>query len=128
MLLQFERIFLQLLRRGFLNVMLLIELKRLSQDLNKLNDHCCDSRRGGGTALLVKDSLQVKKVDAGEETSFEYFKWAVNCGCYKLKILIIYRIPHSAKHPMTTNTFLDVFTSYLESVITSSELLLPAGF
>ena len=38
----------------------------------KLIDHCRDGRWGGGTALLVKDSLQVKKVDAGEKTLFEY--------------------------------------------------------
>ena len=31
----------------------------------KLIEHCRDGRRGGGTALLVKDSLQVKKIDAG---------------------------------------------------------------
>ena len=31
----------------------------------KLIDHTRDGRSGGGTALLVKDSLHVKKVDAG---------------------------------------------------------------
>ena len=41
----------------------------------KLIDHTRDGRRGGGTTLLVllvKDSLYVKKVDAGEKSSSEY--------------------------------------------------------
>ena len=66
-------------------------------------------------------------MDAVEKTSFEYSELIVNCGSLKLKILIIYRIPYSTKHPITRCTFFDEFTSYLESVIMSSELLLITG-
>ena len=38
--------------------------------------------------------------------------------------MIIYRILYSIKRPMTTSTFFEEFTGYLESVIMSSELLL----
>ena len=41
----------------------------------KLFDHIRDGRTGGGTALLVRDSLPAKKVDAGEKSSFEYSEW-----------------------------------------------------
>ena len=41
--------------------------------------------------------------------------------------MIIYRIPYSIKHPITASTFFEEFTSYLESVIMSSELLLITG-
>ena len=51
----------------------------------------------------------------------------MDCGSRKLKILIIYRIPYSIKHPITTITFFEEFTNYLESVIMSSELLLITG-
>ena len=53
--------------------------------------------------------------------------WIVDCGSCKLKIIIIYRIPYSIKHPITTCTFFEGFTNYLESVIMSSELLLITG-
>ena len=66
----------------------------------KLFDKCRTGRRGGGTALIVRDSLSVKKVDAGEKTSFEFSDWIVDCGCRKLRILIIYRIPYSPEHPV----------------------------
>ena len=90
----------------------------------KLLDHIRDGRTGGGTALLVRDSIPEKKADAGEETSFEYSERIVDCGFRKVKIMMIYRIPYSIKHPITTNTFFEEFTSYLESVIMSSEILL----
>ena len=41
--------------------------------------------------------------------------------------MIIYRIPYSIKHPITTSTFFEEFTGYLESVIMSSGLLLITG-
>ena len=41
--------------------------------------------------------------------------------------MIIYRIPYSIKHPITTSTFFEGFTSYFESEIKSSELLLITG-
>ena len=41
--------------------------------------------------------------------------------------MIIYRIPYSIKHPITTSTFFEEFTGFLESVIMSSELLLITG-
>ena len=42
-------------------------------------------------------------------------------------ILIIYRIPYSSKDPVTTATFSEEFTSYLESFIMSLESLLITG-
>ena len=39
-------------------------------------------------------------------------------------ILIIYRIPYSSKDPVTTATFSEEFTTYLESFIMSLEPLL----
>ena len=93
----------------------------------KLFDKCRTGRRGGGTALIVRDSLIVKKVDAGEKTSFEFSDWIVDCGYRKLRILIIYRIPYSPEHPVSTGAFFNEFTAYLESVVMSSEPLLITG-
>ena len=42
-------------------------------------------------------------------------------------ILIIYRIPYSSKDPVTTATFSEEFTTYLESFIMPLEPLLITG-
>ncbi|XP_078372669.1 uncharacterized protein LOC144656313 [Oculina patagonica] len=39
------------------------------------NDHPRVGRRGGGTGLVYRDSLDVKKVAAGEKESFEFSEW-----------------------------------------------------
>ena len=96
-----------------------IELKRLHLDLK-----CRTGRSGDGTALIVRESLHVKKVDAGEKTSFEFLDWIVDCGSRKLRILIIYRILYSPDHPVSTGAFFDEFTAYLKSVVMLSEPLL----
>ena len=51
----------------------------------------------------------------------------MDCGSCKLVILIIYRIPYSSKDPVTTATFSEEFTTYLESFIMSLEPLLITG-
>ena len=56
----------------------------------KLLDHIRDGRTGGGTALLVRDSLPAKRADAGEKTSFEYSECIVDCGSRRLKIMSYY--------------------------------------
>ena len=40
-------------------------------------DHCRDDRRGGGIGLICRDSLRVKKVEAGVKDSFEFTEWTV---------------------------------------------------
>lgn len=58
-----------------------------------LLDHSRNGRRGGGTALVYRNSLTVKKIDAGEKTSFEFSEWTVQSASYNLRIIVIYRPP-----------------------------------
>ena len=51
----------------------------------------------------------------------------MDCGSCKFMFLIIYRIPYSSKDPVTTATFSEEFTTYLESFIMSLEPLLITG-
>ena len=42
--------------------------------------HCpCADRRGGGTVLLYRDGLDVKKVFSAERSSFEVSEWLHPC-------------------------------------------------
>ena len=48
-------------------------------------------------------------------------------GSNSLRIVVIYHIPYSQTHPVTTSVFFDEFTTYLESIIMSPEPLLITG-
>ena len=90
-------------------------------------DHGRDSRRGGGTGLFYRDSLNVIKVEAAELHSFEYSEWIINIGSQRTRLVIIYRPPYSAAHPVTVSTFLCEFAGMLESLVLSIEPLLITG-
>ena len=79
-------------------------------------------RSGGGTEIMYRDSLNVKRIDGGEHESFEFFEWMVS-GRFKKKfrIVIIYRPPYSEDHPVTALTFCSEFANYMESVLLSKE-------
>ena len=53
-------------------------------------DHPRLGRRGGGTGLAYRDSLGIKKVDAGEKESFEFSEWTVTLSSsHNLRVVII---------------------------------------
>ena len=49
----------------------------LSPNGYKIVDHPRTGRAGGGTALIFRDSLKVKKADSGQKDSFEFSGWIV---------------------------------------------------
>ena len=93
----------------------------------KLFEHQRVGRTGGGIALLLNEAIDVRKVDSGERRSFEFGEWILKHGSSKLRLIVIYRIPYSAAHPVSTSVFLDEFPAYSESVVMSPEPLLIAG-
>ena len=87
--------------------------------------HCPRAdRRGGGTALLYRDGLDVNKVFSSEGSSFEVSKWLVVFGSVRLRVVIVYRPTYSAQHPVTTSVFFHELSVYLESLVMCNELLL----
>ena len=93
----------------------------------KLLDHSRKGRTGGGTALLFNDNIDVRDTNSGEVTSFEFSECLLQYDSTKLRVIIIYRTPYSAAHPVTTSVFLEEFSNYLETVILYSEPLLITG-
>ena len=75
-------------------------------------DHSRTGRRGGGTALVYRNSLTVKKIGAGEKTSFEFSEWTVQSASHNLRIIVIYRPPYSDEHRVTMSTFFAEFADY----------------
>ena len=100
----------------------------LCPDGYKLLDHGRDGRRGGGTALIFRDSLSVKKVDAGAKVSFEFSEWTVQSVSHDFRVVILYRSqadPDVRKIPIST--FFSEFSDYLETVVLCKEHLLIGG-
>ena len=89
----------------------------------KLFEHQRVGRIGGGIALLLNEVIDVQKVNCGERRSFEFGEWILKHGSSKLRVIVIYRIPYSAAHPVSTSVFLDEFSAYLESVMSPEPFL-----
>lgn len=71
------------------------------------------NRIGGGTAILVRDTFNVKKCRTTIIKSFEYSDWIVVSYSFKMRLVVIYRLPYSATHPVTTSAFISEFSELL---------------
>ena len=89
--------------------------------------HNRSGRKGGGTGLLFKENIGVKKTDASEKTSFELSEWSPSSNSFWARLSFIYRPPYSSQHPVTLNTFMDEFATYLESIILVPEPPIVTG-
>ena len=93
-----------------------------------LLDHTRKKRRGGGTALLFRDSVCVHKIDAGNRTSYEFSEWLIYLtSAEKMRVTVVYRPPYSGEHKVPTSVFFDEFSAYLESLLLCKERLLICG-
>ena len=90
--------------------------------------HCPSAdRAGGGTAFLFKDSFNLRQFAAGEKSSFEFSEYLINASSFQFRVVIIYRIPCSAVHPITSSTFFLEFRDYLYSLLLSKVPLCISG-
>ena len=94
----------------------------------KLLDHPRGNRRGGGTALLYKEFLCVKKVDAGSKSSYEFSEFVISSSsARKLRLVIIYHPPYLSKHKVSSSVFFTKFSNYMESLLLCKEPLIICG-
>ena len=84
-------------------------------------------RRGGGTASLVKEYINVRNVSYDEKTSFEASEWLDSFRSTPVHSLIVYRPPYSEDYPITAGVFFHKFAEYLESVVMSRDKLQKTG-
>ena len=56
----------------------------------KISDRPRTGRRGGGVALIYRDSLSVRRIDAGEKESFEYSEWTISSPSLNLRLVLLY--------------------------------------
>ena len=93
-----------------------------------LEDYRMD-RRGGGTGVIYRQSLDLRKVDSGisGKNSYEFSEWVIKSPSHNLRVVVIYRPPYSSEHPVPLSVFLTDFSDYLESLCLCKEQLLITG-
>lgn len=74
-------------------------------------------RVGGGTALLYKESFNIRQIAAGEKSSFEFSEYVIDTSSFQFRLVMLYRVPYSAVHPITSSTFFLEFSDYLDSLL-----------
>ena len=82
------------------------------------------NRPGGGIELVHKANLKVQTVQSGEQSSFEA---TVTSESNSIRLLLVYRIPYSANHPVSSSVFFEEFAAYLETTLLIPDRLLIAG-
>jgi hypothetical protein len=68
-------------------------------------DHSRTDRTGGGTGVLVRDSLQIEKFRASNLVSFEYSEWIIVSGSFRLRLVVMYGPPYAPSHAVTAIVF-----------------------
>jgi hypothetical protein len=85
------------------------------------------SGKGGGVALVYRDTLSVDVQKRPQYTSFETIEALVSTGNDCVRLVNIYRPPSSSKHGQCSSVFLDEFSTYIDSMSTMSGRLLGTG-
>ena len=86
--------------------------------------------RGGGLALVHKDTLDSKLIDKGQLHTFEYAHWSVIGPKMALSLLAVYHPPPSANHKHTINEFITEFVNFLADKLVNfvGDLIIAGDF
>ena len=78
-----------------------------------------NGRRGGGVALIHKNTIKLKRNTTLNFTQFEHMKCTAICDNKSILINLIYRPPPSQQNQFNTSTFLGEFADLLSQTITT---------
>ena len=84
-------------------------------------------RSGGGVGVMYKSIIGTKLIHANQCSSFESSEWNVTIQNHVIKLVAVYRPPSSSTHPQPMSLFFEEFSTYLESIVISTERLLISG-
>ena len=85
--------------------------------------------QGGGLAIICKSHLQVKQLDCGSKSSFEYLVCRISGKSVAVTIVAIYHPPYSATNNSTNAKLIDEFTEYLvDSIMTYNNIVILGDF
>ena len=86
--------------------------------------------RGGGLALIHKDTLDCNLIDKGQLHTFEYAHWNVLGHKTTLSLMAVYHPPPSANHRHTGNEFITEFVNFLVDKLSNfiGDLIIAGNF
>ena len=86
-------------------------------------------KKGGGVAVLIRDSFKVEMKPTFDAKSFECMELAITAASVSVKLIVVYRIPPNSKNGIKRNTFALEFSSMLEKIsLEPGKLLLVGDF
>ncbi len=89
-----------------------VDCCQLNRDGYKILTSNRQTRRGGGLALVYKDSNTANVQSAGVKDSFEYMICTMTLKGFILTVILIYHPPYSNRNPITNSTFIDEFSQF----------------
>ena len=91
--------------------------------------HITRPTRGGGVAMIHRDSINVISSECQTYKSFEYVERKIVSRSSSYLFVVLYRPPPSSKNALSVPLFIEEFGRYLESVlITRSNLVICGDF
>ena len=109
------------------------EIRLKASDLNqhgyKMLHQNRPKHQGGGLDIICKSHLQVKQLDSGSKSSFEYLVCRISGKSVAVTTVAIYYPPYSATNNSTNAKFMDEFTEYLaDSIMTYNNIVILGDF
>ena len=89
-------------------------LNRNELNLSCANTNDCLTNRGGGLAIIVKDTVKCHGLDKSNKITFEFVTWVVQSRCNDKPLILvgIYHPPPSENNMDTTQTFINVVLEF----------------
>ena len=86
------------------------------------------SHKGGGLGIIYKTTFTIGMLTCGEIQSFEYCIFKIGIEVSKhLTVLLIYRPPYSANHPILVGTFLEELGDFISIQLNNHPNLIILG-
>ena len=95
--------------------------------LASTKNHISDKTLGGGTALLILDSISIILNPSHNYTAFECSSVTLKLHSSTLTVFDIYRPPTSSKYSQPISVFLDQFQTFLSSAATTPHEFIITG-
>ena len=86
-----------------------------------------DGRRGGGVALIYKNSFKIKTKEVVKYVQFEYLICNLVIDNSSVSLAVVYRPPQSQENLLNTNTFLVEWAEFLSNFTTTTSEIVIVG-
>jgi exonuclease III len=104
-----------------------VELKAVCPPGYTITHKPRSGRRGGGVAIIHRDTIHTTVKPTFEAKSFESIEATLTVSSITVRLVIMYRPPPSQKNNVTKGHFFEEFSTYLESLSLASGKIIISG-